>query len=222
MTQFLPAQIFSVSMLAYGSRATCFGLRASLFGFQTDFSGVEEDWMGCGKVACGLRRPFGVEVGTRAPPCRAARDGLARGPTLKRAVRPFRLLGPTSPQPILLLISCNPRLRLTIRFRLRAPRVSIFSSLPFFSVLNGRNVLQRLFSSSCLFAFFLQSRTPIDDLSSPTRHTSAHLLILIILFSFERSDWLLFFLCPLLFSCALPLYFFIFYTIVCFRDASHT
>ena len=149
MTQFLPAQIFSVSMLAYGSRATCFDLRASLFGFQTDFSGVEEDRMGCGKVACGLRRPFGVEVGTRAPPCRAARDGLARGPTLKRAARPFPF---------------------------------IFAFFLHVSPLGPH------FAPTYSFAHILQSETPIDDPFSPTRSTSKHLLILTILFSFERSE----------------------------------
>jgi hypothetical protein len=93
-----------------------------------------------------------------------ARDDAARGLTLIRAAQPFSLissfffpffsLDPTSPPLALLLISCFPGLRLTIRFRLRALRVSIFQSLPFFfSVLNGRNALHGLFSSLCLFVF---------------------------------------------------------------------
>ena len=43
------------------------------------------------------------------------------------------------------------------------------------------------FAPAFSFAHILQSRTPIDDLSSPTRYTSKHLPILTIFFSFERS-----------------------------------
>ena len=82
MTRFLPARFFSVPVPAYGSRAIHLGLRAIPSGFETDIPGVEEDRMGCEKVARGLNWCFGAEVGTRAPPCRAARDGPVRGPTL--------------------------------------------------------------------------------------------------------------------------------------------
>ena len=165
MTRFLPARFFSVPVPAYGSRAIHLGLRAIPSGFEMDIPGVEEDRMGCGKVACGLRRPFGVEVGTRAPPCRAARDGLARGPTLKRAARPFPF---------------------------------IFAFFLHFSPLGPH------FAPTYSFAHILQSETPIDDPFSPTRSTSKHLLILTILFSFERSECaatvILFFMsvCPFL------------------------
>ena len=119
----------------------------------------------------------------KVPPYNAPRDySLSFSPFSST----FRLLDPTSPQSTLLLISSNPGLWLTIRLHLRAPRVGIFSSLPFFSVLNSRNVLHQLFSFSCLFAFFLWSRTSIDDPSSSTCSMSKHLL-----FSFERLDWLL-------------------------------
>jgi hypothetical protein len=156
-----------------------------------------------------------------------ARDDGARGPTLKCAAclfpfisslfLHFRSLDPTLPLFAFLLISCYPGLRLTNRFRLRALRVSTFPSLPFFSVLNGRNVLIWLFSFLCLFVFFLRSRTPIDDPFSPTRPIGKHLSIPTLLFSFERSDYLLPFLCLMLFSCAFLLLFpFVQHAIVCF------
>jgi hypothetical protein len=89
MTRFLPAQIFSVSVLAYGCRAVCLGLRASPFGVQIDVPGVGEDRTGCEKVARGSKWQLGAKVETRAASWRAARDVPARGPTLKRAARPF-------------------------------------------------------------------------------------------------------------------------------------
>ena len=88
---------------------------------------------------------------------------------------PFSLSGPHLAIFALLFISCYPGLRLTSRFPLCAPRVSIFPSLPFISTLNGLNVLNWLFSFLCLFVFFLWSRTLIDDPSSPTRPIGKHL-----------------------------------------------
>ena len=95
----------------------------------------------------------------------ARRVIITRGPTLKRAARPFVLissfflsffsLDPSSALLALLLKSGYPGLRLTNRFRLRTLRVSTFPSLPFFfSVLNSRNVLIGLFPFLCLFVFF--------------------------------------------------------------------
>ena len=101
---------------------------------------------------------------TRAASPRVALDGAARGLTLNRADWPFCFIfcffsslfysDPTSPQPLLLLISCDPELRLTIRLRQRVIQVSIFPSLPFFLVLNGWNVLHLLLSLY-VFCFFL-------------------------------------------------------------------
>ena len=119
----------------------------------------------------------------------------------------FLLSGPHFAFFALLLISCYPGLRSTNRFRLRALRVSIFPSLPFILVLSGRNVLIWLFSSLCLFVFFLWSRTLIDNPSSPMRSTGKHLSIPTPLFSFERSNWFFPFLCPMLLLCALLLLF---------------
>ena len=119
----------------------------------------------------------------------------------------FSLSGPHFTPSALLLISCYPGLWLTRRFRLRAPRVSIFPSQPFISALNSRNVLIWSFSFLCLLVFFSRSRTPIDNQFSPTRPTGKHLSIPTLLFSFERLDWLLPFLCPMLLLCALLLLF---------------
>jgi hypothetical protein len=69
---------------AYGCRAIRLSLSASPFGFQTGIPGVEEDQTGYEKVACGSRRQFSAKMGTHVPPCRAARGGAARVPTLKR------------------------------------------------------------------------------------------------------------------------------------------
>ena len=217
MTRFLPARIFSVSVLGYGCRAARLGLHASPSGAQMGIPGLGEDRTGCEKTAHDSKWQRGACLGTRAWPSRAARDGPARGPTIYCAARPlpfhsvlffpFSLSGPHFAFSGLLLISCYPGLRLTCYFRLRAPRVSIFPSLPFISALNGRNVLIQLFSFLCLFVFFSWSRTLIDDPSSPIRPTGKHLSIPTLLFSFERSDWLLPFLCPMLLLCALLLLF---------------
>ena len=119
----------------------------------------------------------------------------------------FFSLDPTSPLLTFLLISGYPGLRLTNRFRLRALRVSTFPSLPFFSVLSGRNVLIGLFPFLCLFVFFSRSRTQIDDPSSPTRPIGKHLSTPTLLFSFERSDCYLPFLCYPFFLVYLCFYF---------------
>ena len=142
MTRFLPARIFPVSVLFYGSRTVFLGSRASPSRVRTDIPRVEEDQTGCEEAACGSKSHFGVWHGTRTASCRAARDYAARGPTFIRAARPFNLipsfslsffsLHPTSPFLALLLISGYSGLRLTNRFRLRALRVSTFPSLPFF------------------------------------------------------------------------------------------
>jgi hypothetical protein len=163
MTRFLPARIFSVSAFSYGCRVVCLGLRASPSGVQMGIPGLGEDRSGCEKTIRGLKWRNGVVLGTRARPSCAAHDGPTRGPTTSGPARhfpfilsfsfPFRSLDPTSPLFTLLLISCYPGLRLTRRLRLRAPRVSPFPSLPFISVLNGRNVLIGL-SSFCVFLVF--------------------------------------------------------------------
>ena len=66
MTRFLPARIFSVSVLSYCRCAVCLGLRARLFGVRTDVPGVEEDRTGCEEVARDSKSQFGAEVETRA------------------------------------------------------------------------------------------------------------------------------------------------------------
>ncbi len=152
-------------MLAYGRRAIHLGLRASPLGIRTDIPGVEEDRTGYKEVVRGSKGRFGAWQGTCALSSRAAHDDATRGPTFIRAARPFSLissfflsfssLDPTSPLLALLLISCYSGLQLTNRFCLHALRVSTFPSLPFFSVLNGRNVLIGLFPFLCLFVFFL-------------------------------------------------------------------
>ena len=85
-------------------------------------------------------------------------------------------------------------------------------SLFLFSFLFGPH-----FASATSFAHILRSGTPIDDPSSPTRHTSKHLPILTILFSFEWLECatlVALSLCLLLFSCAFLLL--ISHAIVCF------
>ena len=198
MTLFLPAWIFSVPVLGYGCRTVRLYSRASPFGVQMDIPGVEEDRTGCEEMARVLKSHFGMWQETRTASCHAARDDAARVSFFIRAARFFGLipsfflsfssLDSTSPLLALLLISCYPGLRLTNRFRLCALRVSTFPPLPFFSVLNGRNVLIGLFPFLCLFVFFSRSRTLIDDPSSPTRPTGKHLSIPILFFSFKRSD----------------------------------
>ena len=82
MTRFLPAQIFSVSVPAYGSRTTRLSLRVNPFSLQTDILRVEKDRTGCERVVRDSRQGFGAEGETRVRPCRAVRDGPMRGPTL--------------------------------------------------------------------------------------------------------------------------------------------
>ena len=66
MTQFLPARIFSVSVLSYGCCAVHLGLRASPSGVQTDISRVEKDRTRCEEAVRGSKGLFGAEVGTGA------------------------------------------------------------------------------------------------------------------------------------------------------------
>ena len=164
MTLFLPARIFSVPVLGHGCRAVHLDSRASPSRVQTDIPGVEEDWTECEEAACDLKSHFGAWQETRAASCRAAREDTARVSFFIHAARlfgpipsfflSFFLSGSYFASSALLLISCYPGLRLTRRFRLRAPGVSIFSSPPFISALNGRNVLIWSFSFLCLLVFF--------------------------------------------------------------------
>ena len=123
MTRFLPAWIFSVSVLAYGCRAVHLGSRANPFEVQMDVPGVEEDWTGYEEAVHGSKGRFGAWQGTcpwRVMMPRAARDDATRGPTFILAARSFSLissfflsffsLDPTSPLLALLLISRYPRL----------------------------------------------------------------------------------------------------------------
>ena len=147
MTRFLPAWIFSVSVLGCGCRAVRHGSRASPSGVQMGILGLGEDRTGCEKTVRGSKWHRGACLGTRAWPSRAMRGGPAWGPSINCAARPFvfhsvlffpfSLSRPHFALSALLLISCYPGLRLTRRFRLRAPRVSTFPSLPFILVLNG-------------------------------------------------------------------------------------
>ena len=66
MTRFLPARIFSVSVLGYGCRAVRLGLHASPFGVQMDIPRVEKDRTSCEEAVRGSKGRFGVEVGTGA------------------------------------------------------------------------------------------------------------------------------------------------------------
>ncbi len=59
----------------------------------------------------------------------------------------------------------------------------------------------------CLFVFFSRSRTLIDNQSSPIRPIGKYLFIPTLLFSFEQPDWLLPFLCSLLFLVCSCFYF---------------
>ena len=152
MTLFLPAGIFSVLVLGHGCRAVRLDLRASSSGVQTDIPGVEGDRTGCEEVARVLKSHFGTWHGTRACFLFYSRRATLRPHSV---LFPFFFLsGPHFASSALLLISCYPGLRLTRRFRLRAPRVSIFPSPPFNSALNGRNVLIWSFSFLCLLVFF--------------------------------------------------------------------
>ena len=73
----------------HGCRAVYLGLRASPSRLQKDIPRVEEDRTGYEKVTRGSRWQSGVKRETRASPCCAAHDGATRGPTLRRAARPF-------------------------------------------------------------------------------------------------------------------------------------
>jgi hypothetical protein len=66
MTRFLPAQIFSVFVLAHGCRVVHLGSCANPFEVQIDFLGVGEDRTGREKVIRGLKGQPGAEVETRA------------------------------------------------------------------------------------------------------------------------------------------------------------
>ena len=66
MTQFLPAWIFSVSVLGYGCCAVRLGLRASPSGVQMDIPRVKKDRTRCEEAVRGSKGRFGVEVGTGA------------------------------------------------------------------------------------------------------------------------------------------------------------
>ena len=153
MTRFLPAQIFLISVLGYSYRAVRLDLRANPSGVQMGIPGLGEDRSGCEKMVRGSKWQSGACLGTRA----RSHHILCRAifPFHSVIFFPFSLSGPHFAFSALLLISCYPGLRLTRRFRLRAPRVSIFPSLPFISALNGRNVLIWLFFFLCLFVFFL-------------------------------------------------------------------
>jgi hypothetical protein len=146
MTRFLPARIFSTSsrQSRSSSRYACQSFRGP--------NGHSKAWrrlVGMRKGGSWLEKAAGRVFGN-------SRVGAARPfPFILSFSFPFRSLDPTSTFPALLLRSCYPGLRFTRRFRLRAPRVSIFPSLPFISALNGRNVLIWLFSFLCLFVFFL-------------------------------------------------------------------
>ena len=62
MTLFLPARIFSVSVLDYGCRAVRLGSCASPSGVRMDIPRVEEDRTGCEEVAHDSKGQFGAEV----------------------------------------------------------------------------------------------------------------------------------------------------------------
>ena len=64
MTRFLPAWIFSVSVLGYGCCAVHLDLRASPSRAQMDISRVEKDWTRCEEAVRGSKGSFGMEVGT--------------------------------------------------------------------------------------------------------------------------------------------------------------
>jgi hypothetical protein len=66
MTRFLPARIFSVSVLGYGCCAVHLGLRASPSGVQMGIPGLGEDRTGCEKTARGSKWQSGACLGTRA------------------------------------------------------------------------------------------------------------------------------------------------------------
>ena len=66
MARFLPSQIFSVSVLAYGYHAVHLGSRASPSGVQMDIPGLREDRTGYEKMVRGSKWQTGACLGTRA------------------------------------------------------------------------------------------------------------------------------------------------------------
>jgi hypothetical protein len=66
MTRFLPARIFSVSVLTCGCRAVLLGSRASPFRAQMDIPRVEKDRVGDEEAVRGSKGRLGAEVETRA------------------------------------------------------------------------------------------------------------------------------------------------------------
>ena len=66
MTRYLPAQIFSVSVLTYGYRAVRLDSRASPSGVRMDIPGLGEDRTGYEKMVRGSKRRAGACLGTHA------------------------------------------------------------------------------------------------------------------------------------------------------------
>ena len=66
MTRFLPARIFSVSVIGYGCCVARLDLCASHSGVQIDIPRVEKDWTRCEEAVRGSKGRLGVEVGTGA------------------------------------------------------------------------------------------------------------------------------------------------------------
>ena len=66
MTRFLPARIFSVSVLGYGCRVIHLGSRASPSGVQMGIQGLGEDRTGCEKTVRGSNWHRGACLGTRS------------------------------------------------------------------------------------------------------------------------------------------------------------
>uniref|UniRef100_A0A2N9FRG8 Uncharacterized protein n=1 Tax=Fagus sylvatica TaxID=28930 RepID=A0A2N9FRG8_FAGSY len=62
MTRFLPARIFSVSVLSYGCCAVRLDLRANPSSSQIDIPGFGEDRMGCEEMDCGSKTQFGLRL----------------------------------------------------------------------------------------------------------------------------------------------------------------
>ena len=111
-------------------------------------SGSEQTFQGLRRIGRGARRRLVARKVTLT-------RGRGLAPRDSSALfRPFSFLDPTLPLLALLLISCYPGLRLTNCFCLRALRVSTFPPLPFFPVLNGRNVLIGLFPFFYVFLSF--------------------------------------------------------------------
>jgi hypothetical protein len=66
MTRFLPARIFSISVLSYGCCAVCLGSRANPSGVQMDILRVEKDRARYEEAVRGSKGRFGAEVETHA------------------------------------------------------------------------------------------------------------------------------------------------------------